>query len=137
MTPDTHTFDDAGLKEAVRQLRGGHRARPELRELVMRRLTEARDAQPVTDSASGPSAAEDDTAPARPLRLPSSSQQPASFRIRTWVAMAATVAICVRGAATFVHYRNAQQAGEAQEAYAKNDELLDAMIDAHKEARES
>jgi hypothetical protein len=53
------------------------------------------------------------------------------------MAVAAAVAICVGGAATIIHYRNSQQAREAEEAYAKNDELLDAMIDAHKGARET
>jgi hypothetical protein len=48
------------------------------------------------------------------------------FRIGPWLALAATIAICLGTGMVVLHYRQLQ---EQREIYAANDELLDAMID--------
>lgn len=114
-------FDDPGLKAAIKTIEGGHKARPDLRDLVTKRLAELRQSQ----GSSEPSEEAPGEQVSPPIRLPNHN----SFRIGRWLAMAAAVLICIGGTWGYHHWRRIQ---EEREEYAMNDELLDAMIDVHK-----
>ena len=111
-------FDDPSLKAAIKKIEGGHKARPELRDLLTKRLAEQRQSQ----GSSEPSEEAPVEDPRPPIRLPNHNP----FRIGRWLAIAAAVLICIGGGWGYHHWRQIQ---EEREEYAKNDALLDAMID--------
>src|SRR3954468_18289174 len=96
-------FDDPGLKAAIRTLEGGHKARPELRDLVTKRLAELRKSE---GSAEPSEESPGDVGPA-PIRLPNYNHNP--FRIGRWLAMAAAVMIVIGGGWGYHHWRLVQE----------------------------
>ena len=115
MTLHQEQFDDPELKAAIRGLRGGHKASPDLRARVIRRLAEARSSGGVH------------VAPAPPVEPAPLVLRP-RFQLRRWLAVAASVAIVAGGVGGYRYYRHAQ---EEHEEYARNTALMGAMIGIH------
>jgi anti-sigma factor RsiW len=125
MTQENVPFDDPGLKAAIRRLRGGHAASPELAQRVAAALAAAPDADslpddnspPHTDSPPDPDATEAPT----PLR-------PAQRWVRR-LAVAASVLLFVGAVGALLKVRHDRH--EAEEYLGANAGLLREMAEAH------
>jgi hypothetical protein len=112
-------FDDPDLKAALKRLHGSHTASDRLRALVAEKMA----AELVAD-ASVTIAPELKPSRSTAMRIHS------GFRPLRWLAAAAVLAVIIGGIWGYQRHR-ASQATEA--LYARNDELLDGMIDLHKD----
>ncbi len=99
MTEPTSQFDDPALKDAIHQLKAGHRASAELREKVIGSMASEREPAP---------------APARPR-----------LRIGRPLALAASMLLVIGAVVGYLQYQRGQ---ELKQIYVRNDALLDAMI---------
>src|SRR4051794_39696584 len=125
MSTEPAQFDDPGLKAALRTLQSGQAAPGGLHDRVRQRLAEAR-REPkaaaaaakssvapgaVVEPVAAPTIARETAPPLQP-RNPNPIKPRSNFRIGQWVALAATIAICVGGGMTFLHYRHMQEEKE-------------------------
>jgi hypothetical protein len=114
MSNELHQFGGPDLKAAVHQLRGGHRARPDLRDRVVRRLTERR-----LQGTGAPEPRPVVRPPATPARVPWPGLR--------WPAVA-TAMLLIAGALGYWHFQRAHVANTQQ---ARRTALLGAMAAIH------
>jgi len=119
MTQENVPFDDPGLKAAIRRLRGGHTASPELAKQVAAALV----AVPDTDIAARADGSPDPDAAEAPTPL-----RPAQWWLRR-LAVAASVILFVGAVSAFLKVRHDRH--EAEEYLEANAGLLREMAAAH------
>jgi hypothetical protein len=118
MSEETGQFDDQDLKVAVRQLRGDHKVRPELRDRVVRSLAEAR-----LQGGGGP------TAEPRPASQPPPSPGRPSGLSRCCLAVGGLLLLMAIGG--LLGYRWYQRAQENHADQSRGTALLGAMVAIH------
>jgi hypothetical protein len=131
MRTDGEQFDDPSLKAAIRQVAGGHQASPELRQRLLAKLAQARETSSASEDAEASPGSRDAGAGREsgdPIPIRPSLQN--RFRIGRLLAIAASLLIVIGGTWGILEYRHIQH---EREEYAKNDELLDGMIDVQKD----
>ncbi len=117
MADQPRQFDDPELKAAVRKLRGGHTIRPDLRELVVRRLAELR-----------VEGGDIQTPRSRLPKQPDSATTWPSWLGQRWPAIAVIVLLMIGGALGYRHHRRTQEAKAEQ---ARVNTLLAEIVAVH------
>ncbi|MFI5381161.1 MAG: hypothetical protein ACHRHE_17830 [Tepidisphaerales bacterium] len=114
MADEFTELDDPDLKAAVRRLRAGHTARPDLRDRVVRRLTELR-------VQTGATRTPESASPVRPVAA-------GPWRSLRRLAVTAIVLLTIGAPLGYRHYQRTLEASAEQ---ARNSALLGAMVAIH------